>query len=75
MTIRTWLKQNNLRAQDLADKAGISSAQLSRILNGLSRPSWQTAVKISKATGNAYSPLSVMTIGDEPEDDGEPCGS
>lgn len=53
MTISEWLKANNRSAKWLADEVDLSAAQISRIRNGHSVPSWKSARRISKATGGS----------------------
>ena len=60
MTISEWLKANNRNAKWLAEEVKISEAQLSRIRNRISPPSWKTAERISKATGGSIRPEELM---------------
>lgn len=62
MLISQWLAAKDLTAKDLARIASISGAQLSRIINGVSRPSWETAQSISLATDKQVSASSLMSI-------------
>lgn len=60
MTISEWLKENNRSAKWLAERVDLSAAQISRIRNGHSTPSWKTASRISKATGGMVRPEDLM---------------
>jgi len=53
MNISTYLKHKNMSANQLAIKSGVPQPTVSRILNGKSRPSPETAQKIEQATGGA----------------------
>lgn len=50
MKLRDYLLLNDETASAFAERAGLSQSQVSRILNGVSMPSWNTISLISIAT-------------------------
>ena len=46
-----YMKTNNMKSWQFAKKVGISAASLSRYINGVVYPSFETIIKISETTG------------------------
>jgi transcriptional regulator with XRE-family HTH domain len=60
MTLDEFLTKAPLPAKHYAAAVGISAAQLSRIRHGHSRPSWETAKRISRLTDYSVTASSLM---------------
>lgn len=55
MNIETYCKEQNMAFKTLADKAEISAAYVTQIIQGIRRPSPPIALRIEQATGGAVS--------------------
>jgi transcriptional regulator with XRE-family HTH domain len=53
MTLKEYMKANNLKLHDLAEKLGCSISLVSRLRSGSRRPGWAMSAKIKLATGGA----------------------
>ncbi len=58
MTLSEYLKSNGLTDDKFAALVGMSQSQITRLKNGLSRPSWDTVEKIFAATGGVVNAAS-----------------
>ena len=57
LRIKDVLKEQNVTAKELAERVGISSENMTNIINEKSRPSFDTLVKISEAINVPLSEL------------------
>jgi transcriptional regulator with XRE-family HTH domain len=68
MTLDEFLSKSGKPALTFAEQVGITPAQLSRIRHGHSRPSWETAKRISNLTNGQVSTVCLMEgRDDQPE--------
>ncbi|MBG6158246.1 transcriptional regulator with XRE-family HTH domain [Labrenzia sp. EL_159] len=60
MTLDKFLSDYGKPAKDFAEQVGVSAVQISRLRHGKTRPSWETAKRISKLTNFQVSVTSLM---------------
>ncbi|MBG6211754.1 helix-turn-helix domain-containing protein [Roseibium album] len=60
MTLDKFLSDYGKPAKDFAALVGVSAVQISRLRHGKTRPSWETAKRISKLTNNQVTVTSLM---------------
>jgi len=56
VTLHEYLSQQRGLCRALAKKTGLAQSSISRLSNGLQKPSWEAMAAIDKATGGAVAP-------------------
>lgn len=64
--LAAWAKQAKIHHKDVAEKALITGAYFSQIVNGDRRPGWDVAKRLAALTSTAEHPVSALTIMEYP---------
>ena len=62
MRLDAWMKKYNVGDETLAAKTGVDRVSINRLRRGIHLPSWNTMIRIAKATKNKVRPNDFLEM-------------